>query len=83
MLGFLLITNVYLLAVSNDNFLKTDIKNCTCYYLDDIIKIEDFDLDNMLIEKKPFENTLVYNISYKRFLIDSKPLCIRLTKTWI
>ena len=27
-------------------------KNCTCCYFDDIIKIENFDLDNVLIDKK-------------------------------
>ena len=46
-----------------------------CYYFDDIIKLEDFDLDNILIDKKPYENILIYNISCKA-LIDRKPLCI-------
>ena len=27
-------------------------KNRTCYYFDDIIKLEDFDLDNILIDEK-------------------------------
>ena len=52
---------------SNDKFLKIKIKNRTCYYFDDIIKIGDFDLDNNLIDKKLYENILVYNISYKKF----------------
>ena len=26
---------------------KVNIKNRTCYYFDDIIKLEDFDLDNI------------------------------------
>ena len=46
------------------------IKNHTCYYLDDIIKIEDFDHDYILIGEKLHENILVYNISHKS-LIDS------------
>ena len=50
-----------------------------CYYFDDITKIEDFDLDNILIDEKSNENVLVYSISYKSF-IDSKPLRIRLNK---
>ena len=50
-----------------------------CYYFDDIIKLEDFDLDNILIDKKPYENILIYNISYKA-LIDRKPLCIWFNK---
>ena len=27
-----------------------------CYYFDDIIKIEDFDLDNIIIDEKSYEN---------------------------
>ena len=37
---------------SNDKFKEIDIKKCTCYYFDDIIKFEDFDFDNILIDKK-------------------------------
>ena len=37
---------------SNDNQKEIDIKNHACYYSDDIIKIEDFDLDNVLIDEK-------------------------------
>ena len=58
---------------SNDKLKENDIKNRTCYYFDDIIKIEDFDLDNFLIDEQSYENILVYKISYKS-LIDSKPL---------
>ena len=35
-----------------------------CYYFYDIIKLEDFDLDNVLIDKKSHENILIYEISY-------------------
>ena len=31
---------------NNNIFLKINIKNRTCYYFDDVIKIEDFDFDN-------------------------------------
>ena len=58
---------------------ETNIKNHTSYYFDDTIKIEDFDLDNILIVKKTYKNILVYNISYKT-LIGAKPLCIRFDK---
>ena len=62
------------------NELKTvPIKNHTCYYFDDIIKLEDFDLDNILIDEKSHENILIYDISYKT-LIGSKPLRIRFDK---
>ena len=58
---------------------KVCIKNCTCYYINDIIKLEDFDLDNILIDEKSQENILIYDISYKT-LIGSKPLRIRFNK---
>ena len=47
-----------------------------CYYFSDIIKLEDFDLDNILIDKKSYKNIMIYDISYKT-LIDSKSLHIR------
>ena len=50
-----------------------------CYYFDDIIKLEDFDLDNILIDEKSHENILIYDISYKT-LIGSKPFRIRFDK---
>ena len=51
------------------------IKNWTCYYFDDIIKLEDFDIDNILIDKKSYEDILIYDISYKT-LTWSKPFGI-------
>ena len=41
--------------------------------------VEDFDIDNILIDKKSHENILIYDISYKT-LIGSKPLRIRFDK---
>ena len=37
------------MKVENDEFQKVRIKNRTCFYFDDIIKLEDFDLDNIKI----------------------------------
>ena len=37
---------------SSDEFKEADIKNSKCYYFDNIIKIEDLDLDNILIDEK-------------------------------
>ena len=34
---------------------EMDIKDCTCYYFGDMIKIEDFDLDNILIGEILYE----------------------------
>ena len=50
-----------------------------CYYFDDIIKIEDFDFANSLIDEKSYKYVLVYNILYKT-LIGAKPLHIRFVK---
>ena len=38
------------------------IKNRTCYYFDDIIRLEDFDFDIILINEKSHENILIYDI---------------------
>ena len=43
------------------------------------MNLEDFDLDNILIDEKSHENILIYDISYKT-LIGSKPLRIRFDK---
>ena len=37
---------------SKDEFKKFDIKNCTCYYFVDIMKVIDVDFDNILLDKK-------------------------------
>ena len=48
---------------SNKRLKEIDIENRTCYYFNDIIQIEDFDLDNILIDEKSSENTLVLILS--------------------
>ena len=65
--------------MKNNELEKVRIKNRTCYYFDDIIKLEDFDLDNILIDENSLENIFIYNISYKT-IIDPKPLQIRFDK---
>ena len=64
---------------SNDKLKEIDVKNRACYYFHGIIKIEDFNLDIILIDEKSYENILVYKIPYKN-LIDAKPLPIRFDK---
>ena len=61
---------------SNDEVKKNYIKNCNCYYFNDIIKFKDYDLDNILVDEKSYEKVLVYNISNKTS-IGAKPLRIR------
>ena len=65
--------------MDNNEFEKVRIKNRTCCYFDNIIKLEDFDIDNILIDGKLHENILIYGISYKT-LIEAKPLRIRFDK---
>ena len=38
------------------------IKNCICYYFDGIIKLEDFDSDNILLDEILYENILIHNV---------------------
>ena len=38
-------------------------KNHTCYYFDDIITSEDFNVHNILIDKKSHENVLINGTS--------------------
>ena len=48
-------------------------------YFDDMTKLEDFNLDNILIDEKSHKSILIYDISYK-ILACSKPLHIRFDK---
>ena len=36
------------------NLGKVRIENHRCYYFDGMIKLEDFDFDNILIDEKPY-----------------------------
>ena len=46
-----------------------------CYYLDNTIKLEDFVLNNILMDGKSHENILMFDILYKT-LIDPKSFWI-------
>ena len=50
---------------SKDKLKKNDIKNCTCFYFDDIMKDIDINFSDILLDEKLYENISVYNISYK------------------
>ena len=39
-----------------------------CYYFNDIIMLEDFDLDNILIDKKSYEN-IFYFITFCKLIV--------------
>ena len=62
---------------SNDELKEINIKNGTRYYVDDIIKFEYFDFDN--IGRKLTHKILVRDNSYK-VLIVAKPLRIKIDK---
>ena len=51
--------------MENNELKKVCIKNRTCNYFNDLIKLEDFDIDNILIDEKSQKNILIYDISYK------------------
>ena len=55
------------------------IKNRTCYYYNGINKLEECDIDNILIDGKSPENVLIYDIWYKT-LVGLKTLPIRFDK---
>ena len=55
--------------MENNEFKKIRINNCKCYCFDDIIKLEDFDIDDILIDEKSHENILIYEVWYKLKLV--------------
>ena len=66
--------------MKSKNVLKEiDIKNCVCYYFDDITNGTKINFSNILLDKKLYENISVYTISYKT-PTGPKPLCIRFDK---
>ena len=47
-----------IIKMENNKLKEINFKNCMCYYFDDTIKIEGFDPDNILIDKKSHQNIL-------------------------
>ena len=43
---------------------KTDIKNCTSYYFDDTMEVENINFDNILLDKNLYKNILVNDVLY-------------------
>ena len=64
---------------SQDELKEIDIKNRTCYYLDDIMEVSEVYSGNILLDKKPYKDILIYDISYKTFM-GLNPLRIRFHK---
>ena len=55
--------------MENNEFKKVSIENWTSYDFDDIIKLEDFDINNIFINEKSHKNVLIYDISYKTLIV--------------
>ena len=69
---------------SNNEIKETDMSNCACYHFDGTIKINDLDLDNILLDEKSFFNFLIYDVAYVtpdgatlRNIFDKEDGCIR------
>ena len=50
------------------NLKQLILKSRTCYYFDNIMKVEDINVYNILLGETSYENILVYNILYKKFI---------------
>lgn len=57
---------------SDNNLKEVDIKNQKCYYLGKVIDSNNLNLDNILVDKKWFENILIYSVAY-RTLYGARP----------
>ena len=65
--------------MDNKDELKNNIKNRTCYYFDDIIRIRDINPNNILLNEKLQRKILIYDVSYKTFM-GEKPCVFSLIK---
>ena len=54
--------------MENNQFWNARIKNRRCYYFDDIITLQDFCFNNILIDKRSHENILIYDVSHKNLI---------------
>ena len=65
--------------MENNQLKKVIIKNCMLYYFNDWLKFKYFDSNIILFDENQYDNTLLYNISYKT-LAGSKRLRISFDK---
>ena len=54
------------LKISN-KFTEIDIKNCTYYFLDDMIDIKNLNPNKIKIDKKPYKSTFIGYVTIKNF----------------
>ena len=50
---------------------EIDIKNRTCYYIDDTMRVGNIFFNDILLEEKSPESIFIYEISYKNFMVES------------
>ena len=69
-LSFRITNNTFkIFSTGSNNKLKViDIENRMCYCFDDIMRVEDTNSDNLLLNKKSYENVLIYKVLYKTFM---------------
>ena len=49
-----------------DNKLKEiNIENCACYHLGDVMKMNDLYFENIILDKKLYEDIYIYYLGYK------------------
>ena len=63
------------------NYKKIDIKNCTCYYFVDIMRVRCINFSDILLDKKSDKNISIYDFWYKIF-IGAEPLRIWFDKIY-
>ena len=56
--------------MENNEFKNVRIENRTCYYFDDIIKLEDFGIDSILTDEKSPEKYYLVLKNMMRFTIE-------------
>ena len=49
----------------NDELIEVDIRNCKCYFFDDMISINDFNSENIKKDNKSFKDILIYYTGYE------------------
>ena len=49
---------------SKDELKEIDIKNCNCYYFDDIMVVRNIGFSDILLDEKNVKNTSIYDTLY-------------------
>ena len=66
---------------SKNQLKEIDMKSCSCYYFDDVMRDRGICFDNILLDEKSYEHILIFEISCKNFM-GAKALCIRFAEIY-